>query len=286
MADAGDVRRMRAVGELLERWGVTVRWMPGWDRRGETWPRVPVGIIDHHDAAPLSSGEWGALNDITVNTKAQFQVARCLDGEPKVAITAAGICWHAGVGSWRFPDGLSVPRDSGNYWLYGAEKANNGLGEPYNDAAIYAADALFAAVLDVCGNLPASRVVGHKEYGNQPNGWPGRKTDPSYSMDWRRRRVASFKPRTGAAGGPTPPRPPKPAPKPKEGWLMALSDKEQDELLAKVREIHGGLFDPVPRQGLRDGDVVREASRLRKIDYMDDARLRARPEPAEPDPAA
>lgn len=151
MTDAGDIRRMAAIGRRVESWGVVVRWMPGWQERGLTWARVPVGIIDHHDAASIKSGEWGALGDIWQNNKAQFQVARCLDGVPKLAICAAGRSNHAGVGSWRFPDGLAVPRDAGNAWLYGAEKANNGLGEVANDAADYAADALFRAVLEVCG---------------------------------------------------------------------------------------------------------------------------------------
>lgn len=43
--------------------------------------------------------------------------------------------------------------------------------------------------------LPAHRVIGHKEYGNV--GHPGRKQDPIYDMNWRRDRVANFKPRTG-----------------------------------------------------------------------------------------
>jgi hypothetical protein len=44
-----------------------------------------------------------------------------------------------------------VPTNDGNAWLYGAEKANNGLGEPMTDAANYATDALFRAVLERCG---------------------------------------------------------------------------------------------------------------------------------------
>lgn len=52
--------------------------------------------------------------------------------------------------------------------------------------------------------LSPTRVIGHKEYGNRPpGGWPGRKQDPTYDMDWRRGRVASFRPRTG--GAPTTP---------------------------------------------------------------------------------
>jgi hypothetical protein len=47
--------------------------------------------------------------------------------------------------------------------------------------------------------LPATRVIGHKEYGNQ--GHPGRKSDPVYEMSWRRARVAAFTP---AAPAPEP----------------------------------------------------------------------------------
>jgi hypothetical protein len=70
--------------------------------------------------------------------------------------------------------------------------------------------------------LPVHRVIGHKEYGNQPNGWPGRKTDPVYSMDWRRQRVAAFKPRNAPSPG---------------GFLMALTDAEQDDLYERVKRL-------------------------------------------------
>lgn len=151
MADDGDRRRMLAIGQRIESWDVVVRWMGGWETRGLTWARVPVGIIDHHDASSIKSGEWGALGDILANNKAQLQVGRCLDGVPKVAIVAAGRSAHAGVGSWVFPDGLVIPTNDGNAWLYGVEKANNGLGEPTSDAFDYATDATLRAVLEVCG---------------------------------------------------------------------------------------------------------------------------------------
>lgn len=151
MPDAGDVRRMTAIGKLLESWAVVVRWVPGWEGRGLTWARVPVGIIDHHDASSIKSGEWGALGDIVVNTKAQFQVARCLDDVPKVAICAAGRTAHAGVGSWTFPDGLRIPTNDGNSYLYGKEEANNGVDEPYREAGRYASVAVLRAVLETCG---------------------------------------------------------------------------------------------------------------------------------------
>jgi hypothetical protein len=158
MADAGDVARMRAIGARLTSWDVQIRWMPGWETSGATWIRVPVGIVDHHDGSSIKSGEWGALGVIIAGRPdvpprlSQFQVARCLDDVPKLAICAAGRANHAGRGSWRFPDGLVVPTDSGNSWLYGAEKAHSGgPNEAITDAANYAADALFRAVLEVCG---------------------------------------------------------------------------------------------------------------------------------------
>jgi hypothetical protein len=159
VADEGDRRRIQAIIDFARRnFDVHVVEVPGWQTRGATWPRVPVGIIDHHDASSRKSGEWGALGIIRDGRTgipgplSQFQGARCLDGVPRFAVVAAGRANHAGKGGpYRFPDGLTVPKDSGNSWLYGAEWANDGVGEPYTDAAHYAHDALFRAVLEVCG---------------------------------------------------------------------------------------------------------------------------------------
>ena len=85
--------------------------------------------------------------------------------------------------------------------------------------------------------LPAHRVIGHREYGNQPNGWPGRKSDPTYSMAWRRDRVAAFKPRTGSVGSvPTP----KPAPTPSED---EVTDADIQKIVAALRAAD---FSPAP----------------------------------------
>jgi hypothetical protein len=156
MADDGDRRRMQKIGDLLTSWQVQVRWMPGWETRGLTWARVPVGIIDHHDAASIKSGEWGALGIVVDGRSdvpgplAQFQRARCLDGVPKVAIVAAGRANHAGLGGPLDVGGVVLPKDNANAWMYGSEWANDGLGEPITDAASYTSDALFRAVLEVC----------------------------------------------------------------------------------------------------------------------------------------
>ncbi len=135
-------------------YAIEVLELPGWGTRGATWARVPAGIIDHHDASSRKSGEWGALGIIRDGRPgipgplSQFQIARCLDNVPRLAVVAAGRANHAGKGG---PMWGLVPRDAGNSWLYGAEAANDGVGEPYTWAAHYAHDALFRTVLEVCG---------------------------------------------------------------------------------------------------------------------------------------
>lgn len=193
MADAGDVARMRRIIGRLQAAGVTVREMPGWETRGATWTRIPRGVVDHHDASTVKSGEWGSLGVILAGRPgippplSQFQVARGLDGIPKVAICGAGRANHAGRGGPYVLPAATVPLDAGNSWMYGAEKANDGLREPYTVAGLYATVALFAAIADVCG-VPRDSVIGHKEWA------AGRKSDPVYRM-WRaREETVAFQP--------------------------------------------------------------------------------------------
>jgi hypothetical protein len=147
-ASATNVRQMQAIIDRLRRMDCDVRLFPGWETRGRSWSFTPRGIVDHHDASTVKAGEWGALGWIMdgspIAPLSQFQVPRCAAGVPTVGIVAAGGCNHAGKGG-PYRD---VPRDAGNRLFYGAEKANSGR-EPYTDAADFASDMLFAAVLEV-----------------------------------------------------------------------------------------------------------------------------------------
>lgn len=148
-ASSADVRRMEAIIARLKTYDVTLRYIDGWRDRGRPYPFTPRGILDHHDASSTNSGVWGSLG-VIVNGRpgipgplSQFQIARHAD--PMVAVVAAGRANHAGTGGpWQ-----GIPKDQGNTYLYGAEKANNGTGEPYMAGALYAAECLFAAVLEV-----------------------------------------------------------------------------------------------------------------------------------------
>lgn len=181
MPSSADVERIKRIVARIKKYDrdVQVTYVSGWQNRGASFGRVPVGMIDHHDASASSSGTWGALGVVTSGRAglpgplSQFFVAR--GSVPRIAVVAAGRANHAGAGGPK----IGVPRDSGNAYLYGTEKANNGTGERYSDASIHATKVLFAAVMDVIGQ-DASHVIGHKEWA------PARKIDPTYDMGWMR----------------------------------------------------------------------------------------------------
>lgn len=163
--------------------------MPGHENRGGTFVVVPTKVFDHHDASSRKSGEWGSLGLILDGSPrgipgplSNAQVARCLDGVPRIAWVADGTCSHAGAGS-----GLGLPTNAANPRTYGVEKANDGIGEPYTAAANYATNALFHAMAVESGGDPGAYAWGHKE-------WTPRKIDPTYSMHDRRRQVGAFTP--------------------------------------------------------------------------------------------
>src|SRR5690606_30775542 len=179
--------RIRRIVDQIKRYdsSVKVTFVSGWQNRGGSFGRTPVGMIDHHDASASSSGTWGALGVVTSGRAglpgplSQFFVAR--GSTPQIAVVAAGVANHAGLGGPK----IGVPRNSGNAYLYGTEKANNGTGERYSAASIHATEVLFAAVMKVIGQ-DAGHVVGHKEWA------PTRKIDPTYDMGWMRGLVAKI----------------------------------------------------------------------------------------------
>lgn len=177
----------RAWRDLMRSWGFTVLEAAGWETRdaepGSTY--LPgIKYLEHHDASTPLSGNWGALAYIVANKLANVVTAR--DGT--LMLTAAGVCWHAGAGSWP-----GVPTNGLNPRSLGNEVCNSGS-EAYSEACTRAIIASEAAWCVVSGRT-AESVLGHKEWGNRPpGGWPGRKQDPRIDMDDRRAAVAAFTP--------------------------------------------------------------------------------------------
>ncbi len=210
------VRRMRAAG-------LTVVEVQGWETRGRPQRYDPLGVLEHHDASSLRSGELGALPIIVAGRTgipgplSQWQVGR----SGTWYLVAAGRANHAGAGG---PHG-EIPADSGNRYLEGVEVANDGRTEPYSPALRRSLDIGLACLLtEIRGSLLSritSWLLGHREWA------PGRKSDPRHSMDWRRQRLRTVLARWTAPT--TTPAPAQPAP--------ATPDLElEDDMAARIKK--------------------------------------------------
>ncbi|HEY9354627.1 MAG TPA: N-acetylmuramoyl-L-alanine amidase [Nocardioides sp.] len=91
--------------------------------------------------------------------------------------------------------------------------------------------------------LPVSRVIGHKEWA------PGRKSDPTYDMNWRRAGVAGIVPR-GSVEPQTPA--PKPVPRDLEDamYLKCKPDPAKPDVLVGI--LSGSLLVGLGSQGEKD----------------------------------
>jgi len=152
----------------------------------------------HGDFGPI----WGVMIHHTGNARADAMSIR--NGRPDlegplsnlhiaqdgtVTVVAAGVCWHAGAGSYP-----GIPTDGGNQVLIGIECAwprdisitpATQTRERWPDAQIIAMRDTCAAILNRLG-FAQDRVIAHKEYAGQAQG----KWDPgNLDMAWFRREV-------------------------------------------------------------------------------------------------
>jgi len=192
-APSGAAARMQRIINRMRAQGLTVHEVDGWQSRGRDGSFAPKGVIEHHDASSIKSGNAGALPIIIKGRSdvpgplAQFQVGR--DGT--WFIVAAGKSNHAGLGG----PIIGIAKNLGNANLYGVEVANSGLGEVYSPALHNSLNRGFACILNEV-DQPTSHLIGHKEWA------PGRKTDPRHAMSWRRAQVKTV--REGATPAPNP----------------------------------------------------------------------------------
>lgn len=202
------------LADALRAEGVKVVEAAGWRDRGSA-TFSPKGVICHHTAGP-KRGDAPSLG-VCINGRPGLPGPLCqivLARSGTAHVIASGRANHAGLGGWR---GLE-----GNTSVFGIEAENTGAGEPWPPVQY---DAYVRCVAALCrrGQIPVGMVCGHKEWA------PKRKIDPK-GIDMTRFR-ADVLARLGNVS-PPPTRPPTTG-----GPLMALTDDEQRELLAKVRAI-------------------------------------------------
>ncbi len=211
---------MTRIPSDLARFGLRVELVPGWETRGSS-SFAPACVVDHWTAGPRGTTGRPSLNVVTFGREGLAgplcNVYLARDGV--CVVVASGRANHAGLGGFR---GLV-----GNSAAYGIEAECGGDGD-WTPAMRVAYPRLSAALLSGLGR-DASWVCGHNEWA------PTRKIDiRDWPMSAMRSQVAAL------LANPQPPK----------GFLMALSDAEQNE----VRDTLRFVADQLGGVGWRRGD--------------------------------
>lgn len=167
--------------QVLKQAGLKVAEVPNWQTRGRGEMGRPLGVLCHHTAG-ARNGNMPSLQ-VLVEGRAGLrgplaQLGLGRDGT--YYVIAAGLCQHAGPGTWQ---GIST----GNTNLIGVEAENTGVANdsPWPAIQIDAYHRGVAAILKHLG-LSANHCAGHKEWA------PTRKIDPSLDMSAFRNAVAAI----------------------------------------------------------------------------------------------
>lgn len=157
------------LADVLRAHGLPVREVGGWKTRGHGEMGDVLGVLAHHTAGP-ATGLYPS-ESIVVNGRSDLpgplaNLGLARDGT--WIVIAAGQAWHAGTGSYSW-----CPANTGNTHLIGVEAESVGTRDDWTDAQHGSYPRGVAALLSHLG-LPASRLIGHKEWA------PTRKIDPAF----------------------------------------------------------------------------------------------------------
>lgn len=232
------------LASVLRKTGLEVVEVVGWKTRGfrrlvgDTYRADLLSvesIITHHTATPQSrAGDYPTLNTVRDGrTGLAGPLSQLGLGRTGVwYVIAAGYANHTGV--------TFKPWQSNSYAL-GIEAEAAGTGD-LRDWPKVQMDSYVKGVAALAKHygVPVDRVLGHKEIAAPQ----GRKQDPSFDMGAFRSRVRSTNQNPG-------------------GFLMALNDEQQDEVLQKVRDTFKAATARVTDVASSDGLSL--AAALRRI---------------------
>jgi len=229
--------------DVLLQAGLKVAIEPGWESRGRSEMGSVQGVLCHHTAGP-KTGNMPTLRLLKEGRAdlpgplAQLGLGR--DGT--FYVVAAGLCNHAGKGSYR---GIVA----GNTHLIGIEAEHTGLkGDPWPDIQLRAYQHGVAALLAHLGLAP-DFCIGHKEWA------PGRKPDPTFEMDPFRAAVDAVMSGAAPALAPIPVREPQPAAgqsQPRPTLRRGMVDEWVKAIQRKCRVEADGWFGPATEAAVRE----------------------------------
>ncbi|MGP9622192.1 glycoside hydrolase domain-containing protein [Corynebacterium sp. AOP34-AQ2-28] len=149
--------------DALKAWGVKTVEEDGWRNRGNGDFLTLWGVFAHHTGAD-NTPTW-LIRDGRADLKGMLsQIHLLRDGTAH--ITGQGVAWHAGRGAYP-----GLPTNNANYHTIGIEANSSGT-SPWPAAQL---DAYYRACAAICWvlDVPASRVIGHKEYSSDGKWDPG-----------------------------------------------------------------------------------------------------------------
>jgi hypothetical protein len=168
------------LADVLRAAGLKVIEQPGWKQRGHGDFKNITHVMWHHTAGG-GPDDWRWVQNGT-NGLAGPLSQLVLERDGTFRVIAAGVAWHAGVGSWP-----GLPTNNANWHAIGIEAVNDGRGQPWPLPQREAYRLGSAAILNKLKE-PASGIVAHKEYAKIQG-----KIDPyGFDMDAERRLVAAL----------------------------------------------------------------------------------------------
>jgi hypothetical protein len=151
------------IADALKAFGVKTIEETGWLNRGNGDFLTLWGVFAHHTGAD-NTPTW-LIRDGRADLKGMLsQIHLLRDGTAH--ITGQGVAWHAGRGAYP-----GLPTNNANYHTIGIEASSSGT-SPWPAAQL---DAYYRACAAICWvlDVPASRVIGHKEYSSDGKWDPG-----------------------------------------------------------------------------------------------------------------
>ncbi|MFC4373383.1 N-acetylmuramoyl-L-alanine amidase [Nocardia halotolerans] len=147
------------LADVLRAEGLKVIEHDGWKNRGHGDFLDIRGVLCHHTAGG-GVNDWRVVQDGRSDLPGPL-AQLVLERDGTFRVIAAGVCWHAGRGSWP-----GWPTNNANYHVIGIEAVNDGRGQEWPAVQLDAYKRGSAAILRKAGR-GANDCVGHKEYSSE-----------------------------------------------------------------------------------------------------------------------
>ncbi|WP_232850564.1 peptidoglycan recognition protein family protein [Nocardia acididurans] len=147
------------LADVLRDAGLRVLEHDGWRDRGHGDFADIRGVLCHHTAGG-GRNDWRIVQNGRPDLPGPL-AQLVLEKDGTYRVIAAGVCWHAGRGSWP-----GWPTNNANYHTIGIEAVSRGDGSDWTPAQLDAYKRGCAAILRRIGRT-ASDCVAHREYSHE-----------------------------------------------------------------------------------------------------------------------